>query len=393
MHTPLWILVPAALIAGSQVAHAGIANGTYTLAPACASGSRLDDTGGSTTNGNKLQIWQASSGNSNQSWAFASVGSNVYNMSVNGAHCLDSAGSTTPGTAATIWACNGNPNQAWTGTAVNGGYTFSDGNAGLCLDVAGASSANGTKVDTYTCNGTNAQTWVEAPTAAQEGLNVNSPPSSNFNLSIMFSLQLPTGSNGNPTQIFTSQLDSGYTDSPYFYTDPIDGSMVMMDPHQGWATNGSLHPRTELHENANWSTSGTNVLNATLAVTQVPSNTTVAQIFQGSGPLKPLCELQFNADGNVNLFIENSNQGGGGPSYQINWVGIGNLFTYQLSLEGTTISCTVNGVTKTFGLPSSFDGEQFFFKAGNYDQSAVNGSPSTSGGSTYVKFYALNIQH
>jgi len=385
------LLLMPILLFSAGIVYAQIPNGKYTMTPACATGSRLDDTGGSTTNGNKLQIW-AASGGPNQSWAFANVGGSNYNMSVNGAYCLDSAGATANGTAATIWACNGNPNQSWTATPVGGGYTFKAGNSGLCLDVAGAASANGTKVDTWTCNGTNAQKW--ALPGLSGGLNPNVPPSSNFNLSIWFSLQLPIGSNGGPTEIFTSQLTSGYTASPYFYTDPGDGSMVMMDPHQGWATNGSLHPRTELHENGNWSASGTNLLNATLNVTQVPSNTCIAQIFQGTGPLKPLCELQFNANGNVTLFVENVNTGGqGGPTYQVAFVGVGNKFSYQLGLHGSTITATVNGTTITAPVPSSFNGEQFFFKAGDYDQSAVNGTPSTANGQTVVKFYSLGITH
>jgi beta-glucanase (GH16 family) len=135
-----------------------ISNGAHTMAPACATGSRLDDTNGSTTNGNHLQIWQAG-GNSNQSWSFANVGGSDYNMSVNGPYCLDSGGATSNGGAATIWSCNGNTNQRWTATATGGGYTFKAANSGLCLDVAGAGSANGTAVDTWQCNGTNAQTW------------------------------------------------------------------------------------------------------------------------------------------------------------------------------------------------------------------------------------------
>jgi chitinase len=137
-----------------------ISNGAHTLTPQCATGSRLDDTGGSTTNGNHLQIW-ASSGGPNQSWTFTNIGTNLYSLQVLGAHCLDSGGATTSGSPATIWACeSGNANQEWTGTSVSGGYTFKAGNSGLCLDVSGAGSANGTAVQTYTCNGTNAQTWA-----------------------------------------------------------------------------------------------------------------------------------------------------------------------------------------------------------------------------------------
>ena len=135
-------------------------SGSHTLAPQCATGSRLDDTGGSTTNGNKLQIW-AATGGPNQAWTFTNIGGSSYTLQVNGAFCLDSAGATTAGTAATIWSCeSGNANQSWTVTPVTGGDTLKDANAGLCLDVTAAGTANGTVVDTYTCNGTNAQTWA-----------------------------------------------------------------------------------------------------------------------------------------------------------------------------------------------------------------------------------------
>lgn len=134
-------------------------NGVHTMTPACATGSRLDDTGGSTTNGNHLQIW-AAAGNANQNWNFANIGGSSYNMSVLGPYCLDSGGTTTEGGSATIWSCNGNANQSWTATPVSGGYTFTVENSGLCLDVSGAGSANGTKVQTWDCNGTSAQTWA-----------------------------------------------------------------------------------------------------------------------------------------------------------------------------------------------------------------------------------------
>ena len=382
-----WVLLPAMLISVSGAARADIVNGSYTLTPACASGSRLDDTGGSTTDGNHLQIW-AASGGPNQSWTFAEVGAGTYNMAVNGPYCLDSGGATAPGSAATIWSCNGNANQTWTGTAVSGGYTFKAGNSGLCLDVSGAGTANGTKVQTYTCNGTNAQTWALTGGPA---LNPNAPPGTNFNLS-GYTLQLPTGSSGDVNTASGTQLADGYTDSPYFYTDPSDGAMDMMDPHTGWTTSGSEHPRVEFRENAIWPSSGTNVLSGTVEVAKVPSNTTISQIFQGTGPSKPLCELQFDSGGTVNLFLESTNEGGDGASTPITTIGVGTKFNYQLELSGSTITVIANGVTKTFTMDSSFDGEEFYFKAGDYDQSAVSGTPSTAV-STLVKFYALSITH
>ncbi len=75
--------------------------------------------------------------------------------------------STNPGTQTQIQACNGASDQVWkspAGTTSGGGGTTGTGAVtgyqGLCLDVNGANTANGTKVDIYTCNGTNAQQWT-----------------------------------------------------------------------------------------------------------------------------------------------------------------------------------------------------------------------------------------
>ena len=168
--------------------------------------------------------------------------------------------------------------------------------------------------------------------------------------------------------------------------------MVMMDPTTGWTTSGSLHPRTELREAATWPTSGTNLLDATVKVSQVPDHTTIAQIFQGSGPSKPLCELQVTSSGVIQLLLENTNQGGNANDHTITTVPIGQKFNYELKLSGTTITVTANGVVQNFTMDSSFDGESFYFKAGDYDQSAVSGTPKTTPG-TVVHFYALKITH
>lgn len=223
------------------------------------------------------------------------------------------------------------------------------------------------------------------------GLNPSLPPGGNFNLG-GFTLQLPTGSSGNVDTVSGSQLEAGFTNQYYFYTDSSDGSMVMMDPQVGWTTSGSQHPRTEMRENATWLTGGTNVLDATVKVTKVPSNTAIAQIFQGNGPSKPLCELQYTSGGSVKLFLESTNQGGTSTTTPIVTVPVGTKFTYQLTLKGSTITVKVNDTVKTFTMDSSFNGETFYFKAGNYDQSATSGSPQTSAG-TVVKFYSLKITH
>ena len=223
-----------------------------------------------------------------------------------------------------------------------------------------------------------------------ESISKTKAPGQNFNLA-PFTLQLPTGSADHPDMISGSELTT-FTNPPYFYTSKSDGSMVMADPKQGWTTSGSLHPRVELRENATWKSSGTNVLNATVNVVEVPDHTAIGQIFQGSGPSKPLCELQVTSKGVVHLLLENTNEGGSSTLPQITTVSLGTKFDYELKLSGTTITVMVNNVVKTFPLPASFIGESFYFKAGDYDQSAVAGKPLTSV-STIVQFYALSIKH
>ncbi|MDH6589781.1 type 1 glutamine amidotransferase [Streptomyces sp. SAI-133] len=74
---------------------------------------------------------------------------------VNG-KCLDvDNASTADGTKVQLWTCNGTGAQKWTIAA--------DGTVqalGKCLDVSGGGSADGTKVQLWTCNGSGAQKWA-----------------------------------------------------------------------------------------------------------------------------------------------------------------------------------------------------------------------------------------
>ncbi|GID96463.1 glycosyl hydrolase [Amorphoplanes digitatis] len=70
--------------------------------------------------------------------------------------CLDVAGGATAnGTKIQLYTCNGTAAQNWTVTP-NGPVKA----LGKCLDVAGGGTANGTKAQLYTCNGSGAQTWA-----------------------------------------------------------------------------------------------------------------------------------------------------------------------------------------------------------------------------------------
>ncbi|MGX6608108.1 lectin [Micromonosporaceae bacterium Da 78-11] len=67
---------------------------------------------------------------------------------------VDQAG-TADGTKVQIWSCNNSPAQTWT---IAGDGTIRA--LGKCLDIAGAGTANDTKVQLVSCNGGGAQQWA-----------------------------------------------------------------------------------------------------------------------------------------------------------------------------------------------------------------------------------------
>jgi beta-glucosidase len=129
-----------------------------------ADGKCLDVAAGGTANGALVDLYTCN-GSGAQVWQPQSNGELINPQS---GKCLDDTGeSTTVGTQVQIWTCGGTANQSWVSpagsTSTGGGGTATGavtGYEGLCLDVAGANSADGTKVDIYTCNGTNAQQWT-----------------------------------------------------------------------------------------------------------------------------------------------------------------------------------------------------------------------------------------
>jgi beta-glucosidase len=133
------------------------ANGTIH-----ADGSCLDVSGGGTANGTLVDLYTCN-GTGAQVWQPQSDGALLNPAS---GKCLDDTGSSTAnGTQVQIYSCSGAANQSWVSPAGGGGPASGAtgpvvGYEGLCLDVASANSANGTKVDVYTCNSTSAQSWT-----------------------------------------------------------------------------------------------------------------------------------------------------------------------------------------------------------------------------------------
>lgn len=244
----------------------------------------------------------------------------------------------------------------------------------------------------------NAQAAVPVHLAVSPDLNTKVAPGGNFNLSL-WELQLPVGSAGDPTTILPSQLEgsSGFQDS-YFYTNSTDGGMQFWDPENGVTTPNSSYSRSELREMtssgaaANWFAAGTtNTLTARLRVIQVPNHVCVGQIHLGSGgSTKPLLELFYYANGNIEMAIEQTPAGGNEIQYLVGNVPLGTTFGYTIGLSNSTISLVINsGATQTWTASSTFNGYGMYFKAGDYDQSS--GSSSTVGAK--VEFYKLDISH
>jgi hypothetical protein len=244
---------------------------------------------------------------------------------------------------------------------------------------------------------------TDAQDATRGTLDPQASPGGNFDLSI-WELQEPVGSPGNPTTIPPASLaaPNGYQDS-YFHTDSVDGAMTFWDPENGVTTANSNYPRSELREmnpdgsSANWPVAGTNTLSATVAVTQVPDHVCIGQIHVGTAieaglaaSTKPLLELYYYANGDVQLGIENDPTGGQ-TTHTVANVPLGTKFSYAITLSGAggIITLVVDGQASTFTMPAAFDGYGEYFKAGDYDQSA--GTDGTVGAT--VKFYALQVTH
>ncbi len=119
-------------------------------------GKCLDIVNLGTTNGSAVDLWTCTGG-TNQQWQIGTDGELVNPVS---GKCLDDTGwSTTNGTKTEIWSCTGGANQKWTTPA---GPLVSQ-IPGKCVDDHGFGTANGTVIDLWSCNGGSNQNWIVEP--------------------------------------------------------------------------------------------------------------------------------------------------------------------------------------------------------------------------------------
>jgi len=386
------VVAIAAAVVGVTDAMAATAGPITGLGGKC-----VDVAGASSTNGAHVQLYDCN-GTAAQSWTVGNSDNTIQALG----KCMDvTSASTANGAKVQLYDCNGTAAQKWT---VSNGELVNTG-SGKCLDVTDKSTANGNQLQIWSCTGTSNQLWTlpggtttpPPTTPPAGGLNPNVAPGGNFDLSV-WELQLPTGSSGAPDTILPAQLKgaSGFQDS-YFYTAGTDGAMTFWDPENGVTTPNSNFSRSELREMtssgaaANWFAPGTHKLSATLKVTTVPDHVAVGQIHLGSGgSTKPLLELFYYSNGNIEMAIEQTPAGGNEVQHLAGNVPVGTTWSYTIGLSGNTISLVINGgATQTWAMSTTFNGYGMYFKAGDYDQ--TSGSSASVG--ARVGFYALKIAH
>jgi len=230
-------------------------------------------------------------------------------------------------------------------------------------------------------------------------LSTGCAPGGNFDLS-HWELQLPIGNPGAPQTIPSSQLQGcqGFQDQ-YFDTDKSTGAMAMEVPGSpasaGCVTTAhSLHCRTELREVDasgrlfNWNPNAqTNKLSAELTVVTAATGggIVVGQIhIDDSISSKPVCELYYNANGDLAVGVQKSRTGSQNTQVVIGNVPVGQKFSYLIQYEKGALSVSINNGTPHGFDTSGLSSPQSYFKVGNYN----NGNSKS-----LVDFYSISVQH
>ncbi|MFG2358321.1 DUF5010 domain-containing protein [Streptomyces sp. NPDC048521] len=121
------------------------------------SGLCLENSNGSTADGNPLIIWTCNNGDVGQKWKVPAdvAGPSGRIAGYNGKCAEVTGGATADGTAIQLNTCGSGTQQVWTAA--------SDGTLralGKCLTVAGGATADGTQVQLSTCTGATSQKWT-----------------------------------------------------------------------------------------------------------------------------------------------------------------------------------------------------------------------------------------
>jgi hypothetical protein len=153
-----------------------------------------------------------------------------------------------------------------------------------------------------------------------------------------------------------------------------------MDTMTGLTTTGSVHPRCELREKTTWLANGENTLTVSGHVAQIggdgSGSTTVGQVYNADDSI-PLAELIYLGSGKFEVLYEET-KGGGTYTPTTASAALGTDYTYELSLSAGKLTVTIDGAVVFSKTPSvAVANNNFYFKAGDYDQTAKAGTVST----------------
>jgi hypothetical protein len=282
--------------------------------------------------------------------------------------------------------------------STEGGGTSHAGSpsGGSQSSTAGSSSAAG-QGGSAGSGGTPSETGGASCAEGGAGGEPSAPAPIDYSI---WSLQLPIGSGTSPTTISPSQLLAGFSNE-YFYP-AEDGGQIFMDPATGITTSGSQHCRTEMREmapgggGAAWPSTGTNTMTVTGKVLKVGGGSSgtvaVGQVFNGTDSI-PLCELMYSTSaGGFKLLYEEA-KGGGMTTDLKTPVALDERYEFELALNDGKLAVSINGKQVYTRTPSpAIAAKRFYFKVGNYDQTAKAGPISTVPYTT-VEVYAVKVVH
>jgi len=118
----------------------------------------------------------------------------------------------------------------------------------------------------------------------------------------------------------------------------------------------------------------------------------VAQVFNSDASI-PLCELEYASSlGGFELLYEEAS--GAGTYVDLKTpVALGSEYAYTLSLSNGVLTVSINGKDVYTHTPSAtILAKTFYFKCGNYDQTATAGAISTTPYSV-VENYGIAVVH
>ncbi|KAI8614694.1 concanavalin A-like lectin/glucanase domain-containing protein [Chytriomyces sp. MP71] len=218
-------------------------------------------------------------------------------------------------------------------------------------------------------------------------------PAKFLNVTSPWVLEMPIGSTATSTafwEVSDPTLQS-FTDE-YWYMNSAKTGVVFYTNNTGHTSGGSLHPRTELKNQAYWAANGTKThqMNVTLQVDHVPTGRTVcvSQVFAHTeGPW-----AMFHV-GPSNVFVRQGDTGSFPTTTLDGNYTSGTPFTLSLTAVNSNLIIlyknAVSGTAKslTLSMPNYSD---FLFAAGSYCQIYYSSDPSSF--YCQVTMYSLTLK-